>query len=370
MPLTRLDITDFRNLASVQIEPISAGFNLFYGLNGSGKTSLLEAVYYLGLGRSFRSTINSRIIRHSADKFLIFSHSRTESSQTIPIGIERPQRGDMKIRIAGKDARSAAELADITPVQLINSHCYNLLDGGPSFRRQFMDWGVFYLNAEFLRVWRDYMQILKQRNAALRAMRPKRELDSWTEELVSKAARLDQFRRDYIALFLPVLTATLAQLISIPGLNISYQPGWDESLLLRQILDASYEKDCQAGHTQSGPHRADLRITINKIAAKDILSRGQQKLFVCAMILAQGALLNSGANKKPIYLIDDLPAELDAVSRANLIALLSKQETQIFVTAVEVETLSEALSQSPLKMFHVEHGQVIAVNSREIAEQF
>ncbi|MDR3478169.1 MAG: DNA replication/repair protein RecF [Gammaproteobacteria bacterium] len=361
MPLTRLDITDFRNLASIKIEPISTGFNVFYGLNGSGKTSMLEAIYYLGLGRSFRSTIIGRIIRNSTEKFLIFAHGGASHDQTISIGIERLLRGEMKIRIGGKDARSAAELAGITPVQLINSHCYNLLDAGPVFRRKYLDWGVFYLNQDFLRVWRDCIQILKQRNAALRRQRPKKELDSWTEELVSKAALMDRFRRDYMERLQPILSETLSELISISGLNTSYYPGWDKTANYRDILEASFDKDRLIGHTQFGPHRADLKITINKIPAKDILSRGQQKLFVCAMILAQGALLNTGANKKPIYLIDDLPAELDIVSRTNLIALLSKQETQIFVTAVEFESLGDALSRFPLRMFHVEHGNVTEV---------
>jgi DNA replication and repair protein RecF len=361
MPLTRLEITDFRNLASVKVEPIATGFNIFYGLNGSGKTSMLEAIYYLSLGRSFRSTIIGRIIRNSADKFLIFAHGGANHDQTIPIGVERLLRGEMTIRIAGKDAHSAAELADLTPVQLINSHCYNLLDAGPVFRRKYLDWGVFYLNNDFLRVWRDCIQILKQRNAALRHHRPKKELDSWTEELVLKAERMDCFRRDYIERLLPILTETLSGLVSLSGLNISYYPGWEKSTPYRDILEAAFDKDRLLGHTQFGPHRADLKITINKIPAKDILSRGQQKLFVCAMILAQGALLNTGVNKKPIYLIDDLPAELDLVSRTNLIALLSKQETQIFVTAVEFESLGDALSKVPLKMFHVEHGKVTEV---------
>lgn len=361
MPLTRLAITDFRNLASIDMEPLPTGFNVFFGLNGSGKTSMLEAIYYLSLGRSFRSALIGRVIRHSANKFLIFAQGGQSQDPITPIGIERLLDGDMKIRIAGKDARSLAQLADLTPVQLINSHCYHLLDGAPSFRRKYLDWGVFYLNNDFVSVWRDCLQILKQRNAALRQQRPKKELDNWTEALLSKAALMDEFRRDYWHRLQPLLTQTLSELLSVSGISIHYYRGWDAETNYRDILDASFDKDRALGHTHYGPHRADLKITINKIAAKDILSRGQQKLFVCAMILAQGALLNSSMNKKPIYLVDDLPAELDTVSRNNLIAFLSKQETQVFVTAVELEALSDALLGLPLKMFHVEHGKVTEV---------
>jgi DNA replication and repair protein RecF len=358
MPLTRLDISDFRNLASISVEPIAAGFNLLYGFNGSGKTNLLEAIYYLSLGRSFRSSTISRIVRNSAEKFLIFGHTSPHGEQSIPVGIERQLQGDIKIRIAGRDVQSAAELADITPVQLIHSYCFNLLDGGPVFRRKYLDWGVFYLNNDFLRVWREYEQVLKQRNAALRSQRPYKELIIWTEELAVKAAQLHHLRMDYVERLLPILTETVPELLTLQHLKMEYQAGWDSDLAYQDVLMTAMEKDSYLGYTQFGPHRADLKITINRVNAKDILSRGQQKLFVCAMLLAQGALLNRCMNKKPIYLIDDLPAELDSVSRTKLIALLSKQETQVFVTAVEREALSDALSMLPLKMFHVEHGSI------------
>lgn len=148
MALLRLDITDFRNLTSVKLEPIPQGFNLIFGNNGSGKTSLLEAIYYLSLGRSFRSTVISHIIGKTADKFSLFANIMTAASQSTPIGIERHQCGEIKMRISGKDARSIAELANLTPIQLINSHCYNLLDT-PSFRRRYLDWGAFYISRSF-----------------------------------------------------------------------------------------------------------------------------------------------------------------------------------------------------------------------------
>lgn len=358
MPITRLDITDFRNLNAVKLEPLSVGFNLLYGLNGSGKTSLLEAIYYLSLGRSFRSSFAKRVIRRDAEKFLIFSQVTGDGAQVTPIGIERYQQGELKIRIANRDAPSAAELAGLTPVQLINSNCYNLLDAGPVFRRKYLDWGSFYFNPEFLRVWRDYGQVLKQRNAILRQQGSRQELEVWTQELVKAALQFDRCRREYVQQLLPVLEQISTELLTIPNLKIHYQPGWDDDQDYAAVLAASYLKDSQFGYTQNGPHRADLRITINKIAAKDILSRGQQKLFVCAMILAQSALLKSSTNKASIYLVDDLPAELDVVSRSKLINLLAKQETQVFVTAVEREALGDTLTRLPVKMFHVEHGNI------------
>jgi DNA replication and repair protein RecF len=358
MPLTRLEITDFRNIETIKLNLCARGFNFFYGLNGSGKTSLLEAIYYLSLGRSFRTSLATRIIRHNTEKFVIFSQLSL-ADQSIPVGVERSLQGDIKIRISGKDIHSAVELADLTPVQLINSSCYNLLDAGPAFRRRYLDWGIFYLNKDFLRTWKDYGQILKQRNSALRENKSKKEIDAWTLGLTQQCALLDAYRKDYVAKLTPLLEETVSELLDLHDLKIHYYPGWDKSQNYADLLTQVLAKDMQIGHTQFGPHRADFKITINKVSAKDILSRGQQKLFVCAMILAQGELLNRGLQKRPLYLIDDLPAELDKLSRGKLVKLLAKQDTQIFMTAVEKAALDDIITTPTFKMFHVEHGRVV-----------
>src|SRR5579872_6586805 len=176
MALTRIDIVDFRNLSTVKLEPVASGLNLICGSNGSGKTSLLEAIYYLSLGRSFRTSLANRIVRQTKDKFSIFAHIMSPEGPGFPLGLERQLSGELSIRIAGKDTTSIAELASLVPVQLINSTCHNLLDAGPIFRRKYLDWGVFYLNKDYLRLWRQFERALKQRNAALRENRPKPEL--------------------------------------------------------------------------------------------------------------------------------------------------------------------------------------------------
>lgn len=358
MAFTRLDVANFRNLISTKLEPVVKGINFFYGLNGSGKTSLLEAIYYLSTGRSFRSLKIDRIVNNKSDSFSIFAQILAQSNQKIPIGIEREITGDVKMRIAGKDAHSISELASLTPVLLVNSNCYHYLDSGPIFRRKYLDWGVFYFSNDFMRVWKQYQRALKQRNAALRSHAPKKELEIWTKELADNAQLMDQFRNEYCQRLLPILIDTIADLLTLQNLEISYQRGWNENQTYQQVLENSIDRDMQLGYTQMGPHRADLRIIIKGIPAKDILSRGQQKLFVCAMILAQGALLNCCSNKRPIYLIDDLPSELDVLSRSKLMAVLSKQEAQVFITAVEREVIESYLVQPIAKMFHVEHGNI------------
>ena len=363
MGLSLLDISAFRNLASVKLHPVSEGFNFIYGKNGSGKTSLLEAIYYLGLGRSFRSSQLDRVILYSANKLSIFGHIVTTPAHYVSLGLERHVDGKIKFRISGEEVASITELASLIPIQLIDSHCHNLLDSGPVFRRKYMDLGLFYQTNDFLRIWRHYERALKQRNAALRSRASRKELDSWTGELIDSAIPLDQLRRDYVDSLIPLLAAALAELLPLPNLQITYYKGWEKGNNYTEILLKTIDKDYQLGYTQYGPHKADLKIIINDIPAKDILSRGQQKLFVCAMILARGALLQSRINKAPIYLVDDLPSELDIASRSSLIGLLSRQKAQIFVTATENKGWGDFLISNPQKMFHVEHGQVNEISS-------
>jgi DNA replication and repair protein RecF len=362
MAVLKLNITDFRNLTAITIEPLYNGFNFIYGHNGSGKTSLLEAIYYLSLGRSFRSSVTDRIVNHQAEKLAIFANITLLDKRLTPVGLERHGDGKLAIRIDGENVASVAALADLTPVQLMDSSCHQMIDSGPIFRRKYLDWGVFYCHPHFLRTWKRFERALKQRNAALRHHMAPRDIAIWTHELVDSAYCLDQLRRDYVNQLIPELEKTLSSLITLPGLKITYQSGWNKDEAYEDVLAHTFSKDMQLGYTQSGPHKADLKITINNVPAKDILSRGQQKLFVCAMILGRGAVLKSYTNKRPIYLVDDLPSELDSTSRSNLIVLLSKQDAQIFITAVEREEWGHELAGSPIKMFHVEHGKVTEVS--------
>jgi DNA replication and repair protein RecF len=364
MGLSHLVISEFRNLTSVTLAPKLQGFNCIHGVNGSGKTSLLEAIYYLSMGRSFRSLQTERIIQYNAQKLSVLGRLSMDD-QSSTIGLERYADGKIKLRVNGEDVSSIASLASLIPVQLIDSHCHSLLDSGPGFRRKYIDFGLFHLRTDFLRLWRDYERALKQRNAALRCHAPRKELDSWIPELANSAMQLDEMRCDYLSYLMPLLTDTVKELLPISQLKINYFRGWDQGGDYADILRKTANQDYKLGYTQNGPHKADLKIIINDIPAKDILSRGQQKLFVCAMILARGSLLRCHANKTPIYLVDDLPSELDNTSRASLIALLLKQEAQVFITTTDEETWHHRI-KSPIKMFHVEHGGISEINTNGV----
>ncbi|MBX3708398.1 MAG: DNA replication/repair protein RecF [Gammaproteobacteria bacterium] len=362
MTITSLHITNFRNLAEVALVTCHNGLNIISGNNGSGKTSLLEAIYYLGLGRSFRTSAASRLIRQTADKFSMFSQLINDAQRDISIGVEREITGTTKLRVAEKDASSVAELAYYLPIRLINSQSHNLFESGPAFRRKYLDWGLFYQSEAFLFHWRQYERVLKQRNVLLRNRCSKRELDAWTDELLKYGVTLDMLRREYVEELAPLIIEITQELLAIPHLKYHYQSGWGDGIDYASVLADSYHEEVRSGHTLFGPHRADLEISMDGIPVKHFLSRGQQKLLICAMITAQGNLLTRQAKKGLIYLVDDLPAELDLASRQKLISMLSRQQqAQIFITAIESKMICELLGEPaevPIKVFHVEHGRV------------
>ncbi|NLY59548.1 MAG: DNA replication/repair protein RecF [Gammaproteobacteria bacterium] len=361
MPLKRVTVTGVRNLQPVTLHP-SPRINLIYGANGSGKSSFLEAIHLLGLARSFRSTRLQPVIQHGEQQCTVFGEVQQPSGLTNSIGITRSKQADYQIRIDGQTVRSIAQLAETLPLQLINPESFRLLEGAPKQRRQYLDWGVFHVEHQFLPAWQRLQKSLKQRNSLLRRGRIQRSmLVPWETELVSAAERIDDFRRDYLQRLKPVFEEILARLVPLDDLTLSYYRGWDKEKPLAQVLDEQFDRDSQLGYTQAGAQRADLRLRCNGMNAVDILSRGQQKLVVCALKIAQGYLLKEyGVQQDCVYLVDDLPSELDAQHRKALCALLEDLECQIFITSVEAEQLRDCWkNDTPLSMFHVEHGHIV-----------
>ncbi len=362
MTLSRLGIHTLRNLESVNLRP-SPRINLIYGENGSGKTSVLEAIHTLSLGRSFRSHKHKPLIQWEKDRFTLFAQVLHGGAE-FPVGMERYGNGDVSFKVSGKPVGSVAELASVLPVQVIDAHTFLLLEGSPKVRRQFMDWLVFHVEPSFFPAWKNVQRCLKQRNSLLRRDRiESNELAVWDRELIELTQRIHECRLRCIELFEPVFLSLLEAFIPIPGVSISYTRGWDKAKEYQQVLADNFERDQQLGYTQSGSHRADLRINVEGQPAADVLSRGQQKLVVCALKIAQGYVYAQQTTGQCIYLVDDLPAELDANHRATLVDWLDRLNTQVFITGVEREPLLadwRDRTDVTTKLFHVEQGTVSA----------
>jgi DNA replication and repair protein RecF len=356
MLLNSFNISDFRNFKNIKLD-FNSQCNLFYGGNGSGKTSILEAIYYLALGRSFRSHLVRRIIRHSADGFSLFGKIQ-QKEKSIAVGIERSISSGKHIRIAGEDASSHLEITQLLPIQLLNQDSYRLLDDGPKVRRQFIDWGLFHVEQNFLPLWRKVERIIEQRNATIRTKAKIDCIKIWDKELSQFGFELHKHRKQYVDAFIPIAQQILQKILCDFSITISYFAGWDTERDLELALADNLKNDLRLGYTASGPHRADLKLTINKVPAKDVLSRGQQKLLLYGLQISQGILLNKLANKNCIYLVDDLPAELDSQKQSLLANILINLQSQIFVTGLTRHNLEKLFVDQKAKLFHVEHGAI------------
>lgn len=366
MSLSRVSVTAVRNLHPVTLLP-SPRINILHGANGSGKTSLLEAIHLLALARSFRSTRLQPVIQYEQAACTVFGQVMLENERVSNLGVLRQRDGDFLIRVDGENVRSAAQLAEMLPLQLINPDSFRLLEGAPKIRRQFLDWGVFHVEPRFLAVWQRLQKALKQRNSWLRHG----TLDAvsqaaWDRELLLASAQIDEFRRAYIQALKPVFDRILAELVDLPGLSLSYFRGWDKDRDLSEVLAGSLLRDRQLGHTHSGPQRADLRLRQGSHNAAEVLSRGQQKLVVCALRIAQGHLLSQVRRNQCIYLVDDLPSELDEQHRKALCKLLEELKCQVFITCVNHELLSNDWREdTPVSLFHVEHGRITQTSKHQ-----
>lgn len=360
MAIQRLTLQNFRNLARVDLEP-AAGLNLIYGENGSGKTSLLEAIYLLSLVRSFRSKKLKNLIAHTDSSFTVFAQLVDDEGHLFPLGIQRQENSDeTEILLRGQRPASIAELTAHLPVQLINPDAFRLLEGGPRERRQFLDWGAFHVEPRFIYAWQRFQRALKQRNSLLRHARiDPLQLELWEKEIAATGEEVTLYRETYLSQLKPLFVKLLSRLSNIEGFRLHFLRGWDKNLALLDNLKASRQKDSEQGFTQTGPQRADLRVTIEGRSAIEVLSRGQQKLVVSALKLAQGELLASQGNKRCIYLIDDLPAELDQHHREVFCRVLEEQASQVFITSVD-EAALQVDWKHPEKIvwFHVEQGQI------------
>lgn len=336
MKISHLRILNYRNISSLDIEP-STLFNVIYGKNGSGKTSLLEAISYLGYGRSFRDARYQSLIREEQPYFAISAdviRDSTDLSDRIGVCRYRNRNQSLEISINSNKSTRLVDLVDKISVQVIHPQGIDLILGGPEYRRNFIDWGAYYSFPNFKNCWYRYKKLLSQRNSMLKRREPAENIQVWDEELSKVSEEITTFREQYIDLLKPILLQKLSSFLPQFEFEILFSKGWENGLQLRSVLNLNIEKDRVLGYTFYGCHRAELRIKCNNFSASETLSRGQLKLLVCAMRLSQGYLLKHQVGKNCIYLIDDLSSELDANSRMLLLNELKECDSQVFLTNI------------------------------------
>lgn len=354
MHFSQLQLTNFRNFSILKLQ-LAPKINFFYGANASGKTSILEALFLLGRGRSFRANRLNTLIAHEEASLAVVTKFFLANGLNYSFGLVKERSSkNLQAKLNGNKAASLVEISTLLALQLINPDVFLLLDGSPVERRKFIDWGVFYFEQDFVAFWQRYAKALKHRNLLLKNRKfSELEMQAWEAELALTGELLTQKRQDYCQLLEPVFKKYLEEFL--PNLDITFQfyAGWNQADTLADFFAANRSKDLQQGFTLGGPQRADLKIYYGQYLAKDSLSRGQQKLVVSALKLSQAEVLQQHLGKNCIFLIDDLAAELDAHHQEKFCSLLANINSQVLVTSLD-KSLAKHFPSDNLEMFHVE----------------
>jgi len=393
--IERLQISHLRNLTQISLEP--AACNVIIGANGSGKTSLLEAIFLLSRGKSFRHHQPKRYIQHHQNSTTV--HAKLNDSRTL--AIQKQADATTILRLNQTTVYNQSILTEQLPTLLIDPSTMDMLEQGSASRRQLLDWLVFHMKQGFHPQWMAYQRLLKQRNSLLKSTRhltkvQLAELKSWDKGLSNHAALIHHYREQVFIEWKPYFAKSIVQLLPsyAEQLSLSYNAGYDTSVALDVQLNERLEQDLQLGYTRIGNHRADIHVhwrsdestndlTIDdstklptlKEQAANVLSRGEKKLLITALRLSQLPLLlndressnsfndNLSSKSTPVVLLDDITAELDDRAIEILLSTLAKLPCQVFMTSLTDDILSlvnELWSQP--NTFHVKQGKISSTN--------
>ena len=399
--IERLQISHLRNLTQVTLN--SAACNVIIGANGSGKTSLLEAIFLLSRGKSFRHHQPKRYIQHHQNSVTV--HAKINDGSTL--AIQKQADATTVLRLNQTTVYNQSILTEQLPTLLIDPSTMDMLEQGSASRRQLLDWLVFHMKQGFHPQWVAYQRLLKQRNSLLKKTRhltqvQLAELKSWDKGLSNHAALIHHYRERIFAEWQPYFSQSIAQLLPsyADQLSLSYNAGYDTSIALDVQLNERLEQDLQLGYTRIGNHRADIHVhwrsndtvksnkmqttttasptsetdvnktlPILKEQAANVLSRGEKKLLITALRLSQLPLLLNEERSNdhfkpqntPVVLLDDITAELDDRAINILLSTLCQLPCQVFMTSLtdDIVPLVQELWLEPT-MFHVKQGQILS----------
>ncbi len=341
---------NFRSYRHLKIRP-SSKLNFLIGPNAAGKTTLLEGLSLAGRARSFRTNNLGELAGVEGACWNTYLEIENGAGRSDKASVSWKPEG-MTLRLNGERARSS-DLARLLPQQIIDPTAHRLVDEGPGFRRGYIDWGVFHVEHDYHFLWQRYQRCLKQRNQALRLNLAARSVQAWDEEMATAAWAVTEARNRHVEALSSKLPMMAEQLLGETELQIELKPGWPAHADYRQLLADQLVQHRQQGTTSIGPHRAEVKLLIRRRSPKGHISRGQQKLLVATLVLAQCETLIDAGVPPPVVLLDDFAAELSPLYQHRLASALLNYKGQVFSTAFE---LPDSFNKGSVTVFHVEHG--------------
>lgn len=327
------------------------GLNRIIGPNGSGKTTVLEAIHYLATGRSFRSTGHTGLRRNGRETAVLFAQVADAGSHRLGVQMDS---GGRRLRLDGGTVSGFSALVGLLKTVHYTPEGHRLADGGPRERRRFLDWGLFHVEPGYLDLARRYQRALQQRNRWLKTVPA--GPDPWVGELAPAGEELSRRRAAYVDRLAAWAEALFRELGGFGELGLRLDRGWPEGLTLGEALARDRRREPEP--TRVGPHRGDLRLILDGAPVRERASRGQQKVVILALRLAQLALVREETGDAPVFLFDDVASELDGERRGAAMAIIERYGHQAFVTSTEPALCPLPESSMPTADFLIRDGNI------------
>ncbi len=359
MLLSQLRVNNVRNIksATLDFDPL---LTIIIGENGSGKTSLLEALSFLSRGRSFRTNQVKHILNTDSQDLTV-SAKLLNDALTVPIAIQRQRSGLFRAKVNGQLTSRLADLSRYLPYLVLYPSLYEEVSSSRSHRLKLLDWGLFHVEQSYFELWQSFNRVLKQRNQLLKMIQSRKaseqDLTVWTDQLVSMSSKINAMRSNFILEINQFLLSN-SLVKGNDTLELLFQSGWSKNTELSDTLSKNLKIDIQRGFTSVGCHKADFKFKLGEHWLFETGSRGQLKMAINSLYLALINAMEKAGSKQVLLGLDDVSAELDDEHQGLLFkAILSQSNVQLVATSITEDSLPESISRYNGTMFHVEHGQ-------------
>ena len=337
--------------------------NLLVGRNGSGKTSILESLYYLAYAKSFRSRYAQSIVCHQASKFQIDAKIYTPEQEHIIQSAYGTNKNECFLKMNHDTSVKQSDIAKLLPVVFIDTSTHREFSQTPKNRRDYLNWCCFYTTPSYHADLGKYQRVLQQRNQLLKQQKISgknlsSQIATWTDPLIHYAQCVHESRLSIIDTLNCQLKTIWPHFFSCPPAHIDYTPGWQSERSYADCLHSALAQDIQYGYTQNGPHRADIHcMTHDDEFIFQTFSQGQQKIFSYLLRFMQLDLVAQTNRAHRLLLIDDLPAELDQQNQGKILDFLSSIDCQKFITALSAEVFDQKFSAHAIHVDSVSRTQ-------------
>ncbi len=356
MGLKAIDLVDFRSFSTAQLRPDPEGTTVLLAPNGTGKTSVLEALGYLGTGRSFRGATRETMIRVGADDAYVRATVTHDESAPVLIEAQLSRHGRSKIQVNRRLARTRRDLVDAVAVSTFAPEDVGIVQGAPAGRRDLLDDALAALEPSAGTLLEDVVRALRQRGALLRQVHGHLDagaaatLDVWDERLGELGDELAARRRQLVRELQPLVDARYRTLSDDDArVGASYVASWSRPLC--DALGAARGDDVRRGVSTVGPHRDDVALTLSGRDARSQASQGEQRSLALALRLAVHEQVTEVRRRPPLLLLDDVFSELDAGRQERMLRLLPRGQA-LLTTAVPPPRGLEAADVLDVEALH------------------